>query len=159
MEERLFNKLLECQISLRTYGKQGADLGKLTAIFQKHLSSYQPDAVIKAINTHITSSPDFPTPYDIKMILDGTTGGRDKPNRLIYSYILDQRKQGNDYFGSDYKKQYEAFYMENKPWNEPIQDQKPPYQVEFDRVCDASQGLKKLGNNFLNVKKVTNFNQ
>lgn len=54
----------------RTYGAQGGDIESTVRIFSKCLAGYDPEKVIAAVEKWLLKSPDFPTPADIRQIID-----------------------------------------------------------------------------------------
>lgn len=59
-----------CLAVQRTYGKQGGDLNTMTKIFCAALKHYEPKQVTAALEQWMTKSPEFPTPADIKQMID-----------------------------------------------------------------------------------------
>jgi hypothetical protein len=96
-------------VAQRTYGKQGADLEKLARIFKRVLCCYHPDDVVKAIGEWILNGGgDFPTPYDIKNMLDP----HPKSDYALYSRLLNKKK--NDPYGMTHKEdKYITWYEQD----------------------------------------------
>lgn len=93
-----------CLVVQRTYGKQGEDIATMTKVFCAALSKYRPEQVMNAMNDWLTTSAEFPTPYDIQQLIDP------KPvwSPILFQELLDKRKRG-DYLTFDeqeYIKQY-----------------------------------------------------
>lgn len=112
----LISLLAECQLVLKTYGKQSDDLDKTVKIFIKYLADFEPEKVMNAFKSHIRTSPEFPTPSDIIKIIENKTHDRDRPNHQIYREICNKKINGEYLTSSEseYKKQYESFYLSNK---------------------------------------------
>jgi hypothetical protein len=104
MEKMLFCKLSECQIVLKTYGKI-IELDKVAKIFIRLFQGFCPEKVIKAFDTHLINASEFPTPNDIKNIIEGNK----KYDYVIYSQICKKLERGDilTYVESDYKSSYE----------------------------------------------------
>lgn len=66
----LISALAACQIAQKIYGKSAEDLDVQTEVFLLVLSKYEPSQVIAAIEVWLGKSDTFPTPYDIKEIID-----------------------------------------------------------------------------------------
>lgn len=67
---KLSKALGACLLVQRTYGKQGSDIEKITNVFLKILSGFEPERVIDAVKEWVETSSEFPTPADILQILN-----------------------------------------------------------------------------------------
>lgn len=97
----------------RTYGKQGADIDKITKIFLRVLSDYEPSAVIQAIKRWLQESPEFPTPSDIVKMLNPAK----KFDKEVYIAFCQQAQRGEvgeykNRAAYDYIKAYEQHKLE-----------------------------------------------
>jgi hypothetical protein len=99
------NALGVCLLAQRTYGKQAADIDKLTKIFIKVLNDFEPDRVLSAIKQWLLKSPEFPTPADIKNILRPTP----KLDKAVYVSIKKKIADGS-VFVADAEYTYLKFY-------------------------------------------------
>lgn len=109
---QLANALGACLLVQRTYGKQGADIDKITKIFLRVLSDYEPSAVIAAIKRWLQESPEFPTPSDIVKMLNP----KQNFDKSLYIKFSKQYAKGEitEFSqGYDYMKDYEKQQMEN----------------------------------------------
>lgn len=93
-----------CLVVQRTYGKQGSDLQTMVNIFCGALKEYEPEKVIEAVQKWLTESDEFPTPNNIKQLIDP------KPQfcRVTYMDISDRRRRGD--FVSDDEVKYQKLY-------------------------------------------------
>lgn len=66
----LSKSLATCLLSQRTYGKQGSDLTALTEIFLEDLKEFEPEKVMSAITQWRRTEAEFPTPSDIRKIIE-----------------------------------------------------------------------------------------
>jgi len=104
---QLASALGACLLVQRTYGKQGADIDKITKIFLRVLSDYEPKAVIQAIKRWLQESPEFPTPSDIVKMLNPTQKF-DKELYIKYSRQFNAGDLADWSSGYAYMKAYEA---------------------------------------------------
>lgn len=102
--------LSACSLVQRTYGKQAADIDKVTKVFAKILSQYEPDKVIDAIGSWLTNSTDFPTPADIVRIV----AGKQKLDPGIYQraqrVAADSKGEFSDAYDRKEAKKYCRYY-------------------------------------------------
>lgn len=103
-KQKITSALGVCLLAQRTYGKQASDIAKMGEIYARVLNEYQPEKVILAIKEWLLQSPEFPTPCDIKNILEP------KPqfSKEVYISIEERRKRGE--FISDEEVRYQRKY-------------------------------------------------
>lgn len=65
------NELLSCQLTLRTYGRQASDNEAMVRVFLQDLADYEFGEVVDAIRRWRGKFRDFPTPCDIKRLING----------------------------------------------------------------------------------------
>jgi hypothetical protein len=91
-EERanIVKQLGACLVVQRTYGKQGADMNSMAAVFMSDLQEYPADKVVQALAQWRKQSAEFPTPADIIGLLNP------QPiwSAAVYAEISDRRKKG-----------------------------------------------------------------
>lgn len=66
----MVSELAACQLVQRTYGKQAAELPAVVKVFMSDLAEYSPEDVIAAIAKWRLTKPEFPTPADIRKLLN-----------------------------------------------------------------------------------------
>lgn len=98
-----------CLAVQRTYGKQAADLAAVTRVFASDLAGYEPSEVIKALAEWRLKSAEFPTPADIRNLLDP------QPiwSAALFQEISDRRRKGDNlsYSEEEYLKGYKKHAM------------------------------------------------
>jgi hypothetical protein len=99
------NALGVCLLAQRTYGKQAADIDRLTKIFIRVLNEFPPEAILAAIKKWLITSPEFPTPADIKNILCPSP----KLDKAVYVSIKKKVADGS-VFVADAEYSYLKFY-------------------------------------------------
>ncbi len=87
----LIIELGACQVTQRTYGKQGQDMEAAIRVFTSDLKEFSPEQIMEALARWRLKSPEFPTPYDIKQILAPDP----QFDSLVYKEICDKRKRGD----------------------------------------------------------------
>lgn len=80
-----------CLVVQRTYGKQGSDIGTMTKVFCAALAQYEPQQVMDALKQWLTISPEFPTPADIKQLIDPAPVWMP----TLFQELVDKKKRGD----------------------------------------------------------------
>lgn len=89
-----------CAKLQRTYGKQASDTHNIAKLFAHVLEDLDPELVIKAFKVWINRSPEYPTPYDIRKIVEPQ---KRLPTIHEYSKAYDRYTQnGHNKFTRDY---------------------------------------------------------
>ena len=109
-KESLTKAIGACLAVQRTYGKQAGDTDLVVGIFIRVLNAYSSQDVIQAIKQWILESSEFPTPADIKRILDGKPKMSDAVYRRALKVSQDHEGKFSDSFDRKKALEYVKFY-------------------------------------------------